>query len=731
MNRLVLLCLILVGLVILVYAARSSEAFTDVLPDDVIQAGQERFNKLMDLVSLPNPQLPFTPQTVTAIDQATNSPQFEGGLPGAYRMVGASNPYKLPPSPPTSLQTAQTVCEPINTADCTAFQDPTFAANCGISFDIKGKDSKGQPHIGGLYISPDDRTYQQQQNTQRAPDDLRYTPTFGTAGKGQFAIDASSCRILSEKLQCTKTHDLTSTNCAQCFTSSDFHRIDPSTPRMPPSFVVQTNATAMTYLDPTGTPIVLQVQPDTPMPINPTTAVTEGSAFQFQLTGPSDGSLYFAGYLTSQTSKGAFNLDLNALIATDAVTNYKPRLNGTTVVNNTTCLNMCPGMGLPNMKLLGTMPFTFLSPYEFDARNCDNGPFVTLPSSATFLNSDVCYAPSNKPGAYSLSCLQQLFVSFGGTTRGTGYPSNAQVATQLNQTSTGTPRSLTDIGAYLGTVATQAATGMNNGQELTLADWNAASLFMTGTPITSPCDTSNKDKGPLTAECLQFLYSGAGNGTVPPTYTLGTSYASQDACGNAVYCTADGALSPSNPAGLKRAQAAGGITAVQTLYNAAFTTANDNTLRNEQRKGALTDCYGVALQNQAPEVFWVGALPTAYNITSAAQAQSVCAQVGAQVATVAQLNTAWINGAQWCTIGSVADSTSTYYPMNSTAPVEGCGAAMALNNAGSRPTAGANCYGVKPDPSAVPASLQVLPFSTPYLPVYNPAAAVYNDPGAV
>ena len=56
---------------------------------------------------------------------------------------------------------------------------------------------------------------------------------------------------------------------------------------------------------------------------------------------------------------------------------------------------------------------------------------------------------------------------------------------------------------------------------------------------------------------------------------------------------------------------------------------------------------------------------------------------------------------------------------------------MALNNAGSRPTAGANCYGVKPDPSAVPASLQVLPFSTPYLPVYNPAAAVYNDPGAV
>jgi len=69
--------------------------------------------------------------------------------------------------------------------------------------------------------------------------------------------------------------------------------------------------------------------------------------------------------------------------------------------------------------------------------------------------------------------------------------------------------------------------------------------------------------------------------------------------------------------------------------------------------------------------------------------------------------------------------------MNSTAVVEGCGAAMALNDAGSQPTAGANCYGVKPDPSAVPATLQVLPFSTPYLPAYNPAAAIYNDPGAV
>ena len=320
MNRLVLLCLIILGLVVLLYAVPQMEAFTDpsssILPDDVIQAGQERFNKLMDLISVPNPQISFSPQEATALDQATNSPQFQGGLPGAYRMVGATSPYKIPTSDPSSIHAAQTICETVNTADCTAFQNPAFSTNCGISFDVKGKDSKGKPHIGGLYISADDKAYQQQQAATMnvPPDDLRYSPSLGTSSKGMFAVDSSSCQIISEKLQCRKTHDLTSPNCAQCFTSSDFHRIDPSTPRMPPSFIIQTNATSLAYVGPNGSSTTLQVTPDTPMPLNPATA--EGDNFQIVVSGPSDGSLYLAGYLTSQTAKGAFNLDLNALIST-------------------------------------------------------------------------------------------------------------------------------------------------------------------------------------------------------------------------------------------------------------------------------------------------------------------------------------------------------------------------------------------------------------------------------
>jgi len=377
------------------------------------------------------------------------------------------------------------------------------------------------------------------------------------------------------------------------------------------------------------------------------------------------------------------------------------------------------------MNLTGLMPFSFVDPSQYDARSCDNGPFVTQTASATFLNSDPCYDPaSSKPGAYSPACLQQLFLGMGGTAAGSGYPSDASAALQLNLTPTGTPRSLTDIGAFLTSLAVQTATGMNNGQELSLPAWSAASVFLTGKVITSPCDNSPAN-GPLSAECLTYLYTngGATDKTIGPTYSLGPSYTSQDACGNAVYCTPSGTLNPATPTGL--AAATGGIAAVQALYDTAHKTANDNTLTNEQRRPFLQQCYGIQLQHANPEAFWVGGPNQSYTVSSD-QATATCASLGAVVATDAQLINAQINGASWCAAGWVADSTSSQtpppittaqYPMTTT--VAGCGA-IGINDFGSPAVAGVTCYGPKPAPSSFPTGLMSVPF--------NQSTNVWNAP---
>jgi hypothetical protein len=719
----------LVAIAYLLLRPSTHESYTDLIPDKALEEGQARFNKLIDLVNLTNPQISLDENPEQSFNNATISLQVESGLPGAFVAKKTTDPYKIPASLPPAINAAQTMCETITTPDCSAFDNPQFAANCGISFDVKGINSKGKPQMGGLYISPDDRATQQQRaiSLGASPDNVSYQPTLGQAAKGMFAINASSCAVISQQVACKRTQSLTSPNCTSCFTSGAYNRVDPATPRVSPTFVIQTNATAVVFVDANGKQTNYTVQPDTPTPITPATAVNEGSSFQWNLAGPNDGSLYFSGYLTAPTTKGNFNLDLNALLDRDLVTNYKPRIGGSQPVNNVQCMTLRPGLGQGSMQLRGFMPFSFLSPYEQDALTCDNGPILTQPASATFLGNDVCYTPDSKPGNYSLDCLQQLFLSAGGTAQGKGYPGNMDAAKVLLFDPTGAARSLDDISTYLYQMNVQASTGLDTqGNQLSLADWNTASLFCTGTAVTNPCEGPNKSGGPLTTECLQYLYTNAGaaDPTIGPTYSLGLNYASQDSKGNPVYCMPTGALSPTTPEGLKRAQAAGGVAAVKALYDNAHTTANNNGLPNAQRQQAMADCYGNQFNAKGNEVFWVGGPNDGYTIPLS-DASAVCAQFGAVVATPQQITDAYASGAEWCACGWTTDGTG-YFPMQTQKPYcggPGTNSCESYRSASTGQSAGVSCYGPKPAANEIPSEYSVLPFvqnsqtwNNPFLP---------------
>lgn len=665
-----------------------------------VEQGQERFNEFMNLVNIANPQVPLSSSIQTAVDQSTNTPEFSvgtdvNGLPGRYLPQGATDPYKIPSSQPSILTTAQTICEKIKNPDCSAFQDPNFVQNCGISFDMNSVNSKGEPQMGGLYISQQDRTNQLQQAHRMglSPNQIRFTPSLGKAKKGLFAVDAKSCTVLSEQLACKRNHTLGTGNCAQCYTSSDFSRVDPSTPRIPPSLVLVTNSTSISIQWANADkPVSYDVTPDTPITVD--VNGTEGDIMYIQVKG-NPVILYLAGYITGKTAKGSFSMDINNLVDIDTVTNYKPRIGGTKDVNKIRCFVLRPGMGNNTLNVRLHLPFSFLSPYEYDAEMCDNGPIITQQASADFLGTDPCFGPNNKPGSYSLSCLQQLFLRIGGTTGGSGYPANQEKANQLLFDANKQPRQLNQITDYLYDLNIQASTGKDQqGTSLSISAWNFASMFCTGKPITSPCDVLNKDSGPLSQSCLQYLYNNGGiSNAIGATYTMGQQFASKDNQGNYVYCTAQGRLSPTSVSGVQKGQATGGVAAVKNLYDNAFKRAHDNTLSNSDREQAMLDCYGTVLNQQNPEVYWVG--PN-YQYTQS-QAQSVCAAYGAQVATSAQLQQAQASGADWCSSGWVSDNPTPQYPINESTGT-GCGngsPGIKYYMPGGN-IAGVTCYGPKP-----------------------------------
>ena len=579
------------------------EQFDSIVPD--IEKGQHRFNAFADNINLMNPQIPLSPASQVLVDGALNTPAFGGsdggygsasGSSGTFISKGVNNPYKIPITTPGVIQIAQRVCEAVRTPDCAAFQNPEFAANCGISFDPNGINSKGEPHMGGLYISADDRTTQLQQahTLGLAPADIRYTPTIGESKKGMFTVDANSCSIRSEQIACSSKKLIEgSPNCTQCYTSSEYKRVDPRTPRIPPTFTILTNADSVIVKYPGGTYTVPGLS-EKPIPIN--LPINEGDLIYFDVSG-APGDVYLSGYLGAAVVKGSFIMDMHSLIDIDAVTGYKPRLAGTKMVGAKQCFSMRPAIGKTLMSLRAHIPFSFLSTSEYDAVvGCDNGPVITKKSSADFLGNDVCYGPDNKPGAYSMSCLQQTFIGMGGTVQGTGYPKDAA---SVNALYSAGGNELAAIANYLYDMNVRASTGRDTaGNSLSIDDWNKASMFSTGTQVTSPCDTSVRDTGPLSKECLQYLYTNSGVGKgIGATYTLGTTYSSDDLEGQAAFCTAGGALSPGKAGGFAKGRSAGGVTAVKNMYNTAHQRANDNTLSNEERAEAIKDCYGTTLRS--------------------------------------------------------------------------------------------------------------------------------------
>ena len=439
-NIIIFLIILITLTLVLHYSKDYKEGFFD-FPDvdhnTYVQQSQTKFNELTNTINLTDPALPVTPDTANAFKIAL------GGLESkptsdSYNLTSKNN-YTLPNNIPNTFQLAQS-CEAAGTS-CSAFDDPTFAANCGMSFDIKGIGSNGKPHIGGMFISTDDRQKQTDAanvvlSTGGAPYDPYkvYQPTLGKAKPGTFALNKDQCLVVKEKVDCASKQTFSSPNCTQCYTSQNFARVGPETGRIPSTL----------YLFGSGNVTVASENNNIMLPINKLDATNpasvgipanaEGTVFSIVAQQPNNTPMpYIAGYIQGQTPRGTFKLDLFNLVESDQVSRAKPKINGSITVNGFRCLTMIPGTGQTYLNLACIIPFSFLSMYDGDALTCDNGPIITQSASATFLESDPCFGKANKPGNYKLECLQTRWTEMGGAPQGTGYPSNQTKADAIQK----------------------------------------------------------------------------------------------------------------------------------------------------------------------------------------------------------------------------------------------------------------------------------------------------------
>lgn len=711
------LCVLFLGL-----QYTSKEAFKDAPANDAMAQHQQyiansqvKFNELTNTINLTSPSVGIDPINASNMNEAVSTVIAQPS--STTHVLQQTIPYSTPDQLPGTLKIAQK-CEAAPKS-CRAFDDASFSKNCGMSFDPTSIDSAGHTAgIGGLYVSPYDRdeqmaAYKNVQQTGAAPYFPLKTlaPTIGKAKAGTFALTKDQCTIVKETVDCESKQTFGLPNCTQCYTSGQFSRVGPESGRLPSTLnlygsgnVAVSSSNGLITLQQTN----LDIGKGAQITIPPN---SEGTAFTITVNGTAP--IYLCGYIEGQTATGTFKLDIMTLIQKDTVSGAKPRITGTRLFNGFKCFTLMPGNGKSSMNLSCLMPFSFLNMFDGAALTCENGPIITREDSATFLESDPCYGKGNAPGNYKLECLQARWTELGGTPQGTGYPSSKVLADAIQKDANGGNKDINTIVDALAVKMAQAQSGNDaSGTPLSIPDWNAVSMYATGTPITNPCDGANNANGPVSKACASYLYANKGvHSRIGATYTQAPSEAAslkaatpdlkvkekfEDVPNTFNYPGT--VIDPISPAGTKFAQSLGGVAAVKQKYDEINRLANDNSKTNAERATALKQAYdinlGPATSSKVTGPTQVFAVGPGYDYTKG-QAQEVCAKYGATVATTAQLQDAYAHGADWCFSGWVADGGGKW-PIT-TSVIGGCGGRTGVIEwTPDNQKAGVNCYGPKP-----------------------------------
>lgn len=579
---------------------------------DFTRQGAQKYNPIMNLMNPQNVIFPtdFSSSEITNMENrikesvqtliaSPDDPSF---------MLARGSTANIQLNPVENGTKSIQYCEKVKSLNCDAFNEKDFSEMCGICHE-KGENSMSQPIIGGLFVSSDAKANAEAIAKRTGSRTVKYSPTVGKCTPGRFSTNKEQCIRIQKEMECEKKQNFGQEGCSQCVQDEKFQYLSPDLMQNEPSLVLVGTGT----LKATGNSVqpITKVLSNSPQRIS-LEGIKEGDTVSLEVSAPQGGTPTMAGYLIGTTVGGDYRVDSIRLIQIDTVTGAKPRLIGNQDVGGDMYSLIRSGAGQSTMRLQMLNTFTFLSPSEFEAQQCGSAPFITKESSAKFLESSVCYAKGQTPGNYSLNCLQQTFLDAGCTEEGNDFPTDTNKARALMVDTKG--GNLT-IGAIANTIyqkAQVAYTGRDAaGTKLSIPDWDKVSRSCTGKQIVSPCDYDNQETGPLSKECLSYLWTNSGANTTNmgpgPTYTGSQLIRSLNQQNQDRFCTPNGTMAPVDVNGKETAAAAvakakGGVKAVKEFYNQISLKANDNTLNDTQRKEAVQQCYGVEFSKGNPTI---------------------------------------------------------------------------------------------------------------------------------
>ena len=534
------------------------------------------------------------------------------GSPGNTDVIGGEASLNIVPlsTKKTGLFDIVETCEAVKSDDCSAFDNKKFAENCGICLDLGPSEgpalnSQNAASIGGRVLLPDDRKLAEDSVVGNFIPD--YQPTLGTCpASKRMAANKAQCLRIKRQMACEKNANYDQKDCAQCFSEGTYSIADPSqTSNLfnGSGTLVLYGEGVLSYIETgyeSGSKMVLSDSKGLRIPLNGremTRVLLSIKPVEEDSPPPS-----IAGYLIGNTTNGEFTIDLSRIVLNDSVTGRKPLTGGSMNVEGNQLIKMIAGFGQKELILYAVSPFTFVDPYSQEGVTCPSSPYITKQASAEFMASDPCYKRGTGPGKYSLECLQNLFISNGGTDKGEGYPKDSGRASNLMMRSDGRARTLDEIANYVYAIAVISATGVNlSGDQQTIEEWSKASVFCTGNEITSPCDTVARDSGPLSDDCLTYLWDNMGSGKfVGGTYNKISMANSLFSKGDSTrFCQRSGTLSPTDSNGKKNSAAIsywkkqGGVSAVKAMMKSIHDGANaEGDMLDDERSIYINQCYG-------------------------------------------------------------------------------------------------------------------------------------------
>lgn len=523
---------------------------------------------------------------------------------------------------------------------CAALDNPAYK-ECGVCLK-EGIDSFSRPTVGGLFFSEYDRISQDKLQANVDPMFRKINPTVGKCKEQRnFVTTGDRCRRRRQQLLCEAQNGLpmsspsTSNNCSQCVEQglTFIYRGSKSNQFNVNLYIIAEGDVLLQYngnyvpclyekgiggpayirsnTQNTSLPAATMYGGSPTLPTGPRMivfglkAVRENDQLNFVNNGAT--TLVLAGQWNDKNHRSVpffesivnqNDVQINGTINSAKVTNtVKPDDMANFKVGTPTIRPAAKGSNNFNLTLM--IPAFLGEPdYDEDASMCPTGGLLGTPSSMKAMKSNPCFTTdTNAP--LSQKCVANLFLAAGGNIFGRGYPANQALTNEILKNVTA-QNNIDQVMSFLVGQYNIANTGQDaDGNDMPIDKINAASLYMLGIEIRSPCDVGGPE-GPLSNACLQYLYDNKGVGKKEGA-TYQSSFGSFTS-----YCTRKGTASPTSANGTanvvaqQNAKQQGGVRAVQQYFSKIHTLANTaaNASNSQQVTDALGACYGIVVPPQ-------------------------------------------------------------------------------------------------------------------------------------